>query len=830
LNANQMRISKKPPKTSAPRSVAMDSNQGVVVTGDYPLIVTKRTERRSPGQKSVVFGDIPKRPPAFQPRDALHDDLINAGNIAVITTLAGARGIGKTHLAAAYARECIDAGWSLVAWIGAERSDQILVGLDQLSEVLGLKEEGDSPELAADRVRRWLERARNKKRLVVFDNASDPDSLSRWLPSAGSTRVVITSNQRSFDSVGTLIDVEAFTPAEARAYLLERTDLQDEAGAIALSEELGYLPLALAQASAVIRAQRLSYPDFLERLHKVNLDQCLIRQPGDSYPRGAAETVILALQQAEHRDGLAEALLLLISVLSAAGVSRKLLYDAGINGALTFWPWGRKRSFSRAEIDATLEKLVTASLVTFSMGGDAVIMHRLTQRVSRERARKSSILPFVLFAATRFISGRSNATDLDWKRREDIEQLIQQISAVWDNANVQFARDSFRFFSPFGSLNARSKRRLEQGLLMLRIWSADKLRTTYNLSRAIKLGISVTSDCERILGPEHPKTLESRSNLANAYFDAGQLDEAIELTRQVLADRERVLGPEHPQTLAGRTNLAAAYRTAGRVSEAIDLDRQTIVEHERVFGLDNPQTLMSRGGLANAYYSAGQLDEAIKLHRQLLADRERVLGPDDPQTLGSRSNLALVLHRGRQFDEAINLYHQTIEDRERVLGRDHPDTLISRNNLAMVYQDADRLDEAIDLHRQVLADRERVLGPEHPHTLASHNNLATAYVAAERFSEGINLHRQNIEDQKRILSPDHPETLASRHNLAYACRAAGQLDDAIRLYREVLADKERVLGSDHIQTRLGRISLVETIKERAARRRKPPKRRSRRRR
>jgi tetratricopeptide (TPR) repeat protein len=69
---------------------------------------------------------------------------------------------------------------------------------------------------------------------------------------------------------------------------------------------------------------------------------------------------------------------------------------------------------------------------------------------------------------------------------------------------------------------------------------------------------------ERVLGPDHPHTLQSRNNLALAYQAAGRLDEAISLHEQALAARERVLGPDHPHTLASHDNLASAYQAAGR--------------------------------------------------------------------------------------------------------------------------------------------------------------------------------------------------------------------------------------------------------------------------
>ncbi len=76
---------------------------------------------------------------------------------------------------------------------------------------------------------------------------------------------------------------------------------------------------------------------------------------------------------------------------------------------------------------------------------------------------------------------------------------------------------------------------------------------------------------ERLLGPDHPDTLTSRSILAVAYLEVGRLNEAIALHEQTLADVERLLGPDHPDTLTRRSNLALAYQAVGRQDEAAAL-------------------------------------------------------------------------------------------------------------------------------------------------------------------------------------------------------------------------------------------------------------------
>jgi hypothetical protein len=78
------------------------------------------------------------------------------------------------------------------------------------------------------------------------------------------------------------------------------------------------------------------------------------------------------------------------------------------------------------------------------------------------------------------------------------------------------------------------------------------------IGQTITLPVRPHADQERILGPDHPGTLDSRNNLAEAYRYASGAAAAIPLHERTLADRERVLGPGHPSTVTVRYNLATA--------------------------------------------------------------------------------------------------------------------------------------------------------------------------------------------------------------------------------------------------------------------------------
>lgn len=690
-----------------------------------------------PLNRPVIVGNVPHELQPYQHREDLLAKLDRpvGGRIPVVHVLVGMSGVGKTHLAAEYARARINDRWRLVAWIEAENETALLSGLADIASESGLATQPDA-RAAGQAVRHWLE-ADGERRLLVFDGAAEPDTLRPFVPAAGDARILITSNEDSMASLGVRVPVDNFTHEEALAYLAMRVERSDPIPAGELAVELGRLPLALAQAAAVIATD--GYDAYLDRLRKEPVAELLQPGQGDPYPRGVAAAIQLALDAAGWSDDTlaCRPLMEVISLLSVAGTPRALLHVAGRSGVLAA---GARSEVHPPFVDKALAKLAGVSLLTFSGDRGHVSAHPLVMRVVRERLTRQGRFEPVCCAVSEMLIRQAGAVRQEWER-STVRKLVDQMLALSENVKT----------CPEELSEELARRMLRLRLEIARF--QDDLGD--NAASAIHEGEDLLTDTERVLGAGDRWTLYARHNLAVAYQQAGLDADAIALHKKNLAERERILGARHRDTCASRNNLAIAYQDAGAVSDAIALHEDNLAHREQNFGTDDRDTCASRNNLAIAYQDAGRVSDAIALHEE---------------------NVSYM---------------------EQSLGAGHPDMLPRLHAFGNAYYAVGRVGDVIALHDSILADGERVMGASHPDRLGYENNLATAYLQSGRLSDAIAWLERNLNDKESILGAKHPRTQTSRNNLAVAYLEAGRNDEAVRLLENAVAVLDPIVGSHH---------------------------------
>ncbi|MCC8244535.1 tetratricopeptide repeat protein [Saccharothrix luteola] len=602
--------------------------------------------------------------------------------------LSGLGGVGKSQLAARHAHAVWrDESVDLVVWIAAvTRVAVISAYADAAGRVL--RDAGGTPEDAAAAFQTWLS-STDRRWLVVLDDVQDPADLKGlWPPSSPTGQVVVTTRRRdaalSRDD-RRLVEVGVFTEAESLAYLTAKLPGHDQLPALA--DDLGHLPLALAQAAAFIADKPLlTVADYRKRLaDRRSLAQVLPTEGElpDEHRATVAATWSLSIERADalRPEGLARPLLEIISLLDPAGTPVAVLTAGNVLASLVV---------DADDVHDALGCLHRLSLITLDTG--TIQAHALLQRAVRDTIGPSRITPLAHLAA--------DALLLTWPGYEANSALAGSLRSA---AAALHRNTAPALWEPRGHaiLIHAGRSTGEAGLY----------------TDAIDYFRELRRQAEHHLGPDHEDSLNARNEIATWSGRAGRHDEAVAEDERLVADTTRVLGPDDVNTLAARSNRAHWRAEAGDQAGAIaELER--ILSHRiEVLGPDHQHTLGTRHNLAGWRAAAGDHAGAIAEFERVVADHVRALGPDHPQTLTARYNLAAWRGMAGEHGRVVGEFGRLVVDRGRVLGVDHPDTLMTRFNLALARLKSGDLATALVETRELLADHVRVLGPDHPDTV-----------------------------------------------------------------------------------------------------------------
>jgi tetratricopeptide (TPR) repeat protein len=766
-----------------------------------------------PATAPVLSGSVPPLAVDFQSRQEtgfrLADGLRPGETILLVPAAADdpdgamaaagpSSGTGKTQLAVGFAH----AMWSsravdLLVWVAAGNRTAIIAGYARAAADLNLAAVGETADSGAQRFLNWLRRT-SQRWAVVLDGVTSPPDLEGLWPQGPAGQVVVTTGlpASELDGPGRIAyGVPGFSRREAVGYLNSRLvrfpDQRIEA--LDLAEDIDGLPIAIAQAAAVIieaestcRDYRIEYAQRLRTTAPSIIEGC---------PRSLLASWSLAVEYAHDMPpaGLAWPALAFAAVLDTSGIPAAVLTSPAACGYIT----GRQDAGSAGQnlvkaAYATLQQLGLASVDTTS-AARTVWLNSCVRASVRAYLAPGSLDQVVQAAATALLEAWPPAGG-GGAASAELSQALRDCTAA------------LRAFA--GEL----------------LWKPEAhpvlLRAGMSLTEppvladaAIGYWQTMAGTCSHLLGPGHAQSVLARGRLADSYAAAGRLAEALTAIEAALADRERILGLLHPDTVAAQVSAAGSLEAAGRLPEAVALYEQAFTARERLFGLAHRETVSVRLQLADAYSAAGRHDDSLRLHAQILAAAERELGPLDAATMTARAGLAAEHLTAGQPREAVAGYLRTLADRERASGADHPETLAVRAQLANAYRFAGRLKDAFREYQRVLADRARALGEDHPDTITARGNLAYAYRTAGRLKDAVPQYERVAADRSRTLGDDHRDTIAARAILAVAYLEARRTREAIDAYERAVADGDLVLGAGDVEALATRFNLAVAYSE-----------------
>jgi tetratricopeptide (TPR) repeat protein len=634
-------------------------------------------EPRFPRSRPPVW-NVPARDPGFTGRPDLLQklrDSLRSQTFAAVTALDGMGGIGKTALAVEYAYRFID-DYDLVWWIQAENASTIGAQFAALAAEAGWASVEVDLTSAVDIVREHL--AQTPRWLMVFDNAEDFVAVGEWLP-PGPGHVLITSRNSRWSDSTRSVDISTFSRAESIAFIQQRLPSMDEGHADRLAQALADLPLALAQAVAVLAETALPVDVYLAELESTATEVAIPSR----YPAPLAAALGISLRRLADEDSAAAQLLELCAVFAPEPVAIEFFVRAASD---LLEPLATVVS-SEAELHRSVTLIGQFGLARVET--DSLQLHRLVSALIRDRLgpRGRTAVRQEAEAVLTAAEPSDSAHPAFWSRWA---QLLPHLLAV----------------DPAASDNGR--------LRAMACHAVEYLLNRGDAAAARQLAETLHQSWSRLLGPDHNDTIAASDVLSQAYGQLGRHFEARELGQDALARRRRLLGDDDPRTLATANNLAVSLGRLGEIQRARELYEDTLWRQRRTLGGDHRDTLISASNLASALSQLGEYERARELDEDTFTRQRRVLGEDHPETLKSVSNLAFDLTSLGDHEQGLRLFRDTLDSRRRVLGDDHPDTLVAMVDLAEGLDRQGDSAEARTLLEEAVARSHRVLGDDHP--------------------------------------------------------------------------------------------------------------------
>lgn len=665
--------------------------------------------------------NVPARNPNFTGRssdlDRLHAALTNYPTPARCS-LHGMGGVGKTQTAMEYIhRQAAD--YNLVWWINAEE----VMGIgDQFIE-LGREMELDVVTDVEVMVRSVHRALRDRSRwLLVFDNAETPGDVEHRLPPAGSGQVLITTRRDGFRALGDVLDLDVLERADSVTMLQRRAPDLARSDAIAISQRLGDLPLALAQAAAYLDKTSLPASEYL-RLLETHAADLHSRGRAAGHLDSIATIWSVSLDRLRASTPAAVQLLALCSWLAPEPVPLDLFSN---HVALLPAPLNATVDDPIAFVDAS------AALAGYSLArrtGNDILVHRLVQDVIRQDDRDAagpSPLDNVLALLRADLPDEINDKPSNWPRWRQLLRHVLVATAHQKDLNSTAVADAAWLLDRAGNY------------LYVHGRPADAVPL---LERSVDFR-------ERITGADNSEIATTLNNLGLALADLGPPDsaiKAIEVLKRALRLLETADQPDGFAIAEVLNHLGWAHVRLGEPAAALPIYERALKIRETADRPDWARVAADLNGLGRALADSGRPADALPLHQRALQLFEAAYGPDHPWVGTTLAYWGRALTDLGQPEKALPLLERALTIRETAYGSDHPWLATVLNHRGRALTDLGRPAEALALHERALEIHEAVYGPDHPDVATDLDHMGRALSGMGRHDEARSLRRRMVQ-------------------------------------------------------------------------------------
>nr|WSY53154.1 tetratricopeptide repeat protein [Streptomyces sp. NBC_00886] len=761
-------------------------HQGILAgTPAEALFPRAGTDEKPPPQPTRRIPDnLPRDVPWTGRRDELRRLTValsegrEASDVVTVEAIHGMGGVGKTGLAIHLGHRLRDRfpDGRLFLHLGGWSTDRIpptpARALTELLRLLGMAAK-ELPRELDELVALWRSATRDRRMLVILDDATSSAQIRPLLPGASPTAVVVTSRRRLPGLPGVRpVSLDVLPPQDAAALFMQRLGRgrdTDPADVAAICRICGYLPLAVEiAASRLLARPSWATSDLLRQLGGGGGHLAQLRDTD----RTLAHFFAVSYEALNAEQQL---------VFRRIGLHVGVEFGPRAVAALT--------GFSLEMTERLVEELLAHSLVS------EPTPHRFTMHdLLRDYAR--SLI---------------EAGDTD--SEDDVRRAAQNLVDHYVRAADQADRLAYPFRSRTDLDAGDSATRpcpeivdaqsAEQWLIAESANLLDALDWLVNHGTERQLAISVHVlagflDMEGHLAAAEPLLRRAAAHwnaagdsvararalldLCSVCIHGSRYDEAISAAREAL-DAARSLGDRELESECIHQISISMWQT-GQYTLARSLQKDSL--NFLMQTGDVLRVARCRNLLGITHLHLAETDEALACFTSALSDFTAI--GDERGRYSALNNTAEVHKRNGRLEVAENAYRQAMVMAERMGNPRDKATL--QMNVASVMDELGRTDEALALYAAVLPVL-RGVGDRRAEAIAL-TRIGRAYRAAGRTEEALRQHNAALEVTRAIHAAG--EEVDVLYDLALAERDAGHTAEAV-VHLEQSLEASRSIGA-----------------------------------
>lgn len=577
---------------------AITRNNKISRTNENSIQIAPMTrEQNSINRKTIAFctdsnielGTLPEK--YYIDRNSLHEEIhlrfTNNKNPVFMQTIIGLGGVGKSTLAVKYAKE-YENEYSLIRIICAETKESLERCVTTfLDRKIGVYYR-ENVRVVQEEFRNWFDNVfeGEKDWLLIFDNVENFDLLKPYLPTSSRGRFLFTSRNQCLPSwmTGKTLEIGCFSPEDAQEFLLKRTGIKDVENAELLAKRLGYLPLALVQASAYITmSPKIDFSEYLSHLDESGIMMFSPEDPDNPEMLRSAVYTTWNISMKEIKLKSAKQFLEVVSFLPSNNTILKHLPPIPVEydevGDVIKKETKVISFLSHVEIEPlrshlnkpTMRKKIIGELVRFSLikydeATEGINIHRLLQEVIREKINLnedmfSTVLNLLPGAVhDEIFEHESSSFDLGYISVDEHLRTIEKYIIELPESN---------------GLHFNKIIDYKKNLAMQYLMPIDSSKKNYGY--AVDIYKQIIDMCEQMesLGQGAvPKIINAHQGIASIHRMQNEYDEALAYAHKALLhinEKSDVLGQEfYVETLQTYDLIILILMNQGEFAEAVE--------------------------------------------------------------------------------------------------------------------------------------------------------------------------------------------------------------------------------------------------------------------